>query len=180
MKIAFYLGSFNPFHNGHLKVIETALTRDGMDKVVIVPTMQSPWKYNKVLDLYSRCNIINLSIMPLLKIYGKNSISIDLIERELESPYYSYKTLNRLREEYSRNGENSLYFLCGQDTVSNISRWYNGDKIINEWMFLVVDRPEGSISSSEIRKLVKECKDISPYVHNRVKDMIIRYYYYEV
>ena len=180
MKIAFYLGSFNPFHNGHLKVIETAFARDNVDKVVIVPTMQSPWKYNKVLDLYSRCNIINLSIVPLLGKYGNNSVSIDLIERELESPYYSYKTLSRLKEEYNINGDNNLYILCGQDTIDSIPRWKEGEKIIKEWEFLVVDRPEGSISSSEIRKLVKECKDISPYVHNRVKDMIKRYYFYEV
>lgn len=39
MKIALYLGSFNPFHNGHLEVIKTALNDFKMDKVVIVPTM---------------------------------------------------------------------------------------------------------------------------------------------
>ncbi len=42
MKIALYLGSFNPFHNGHLKVIQQALNDFKIDKVVIVPTMQNP------------------------------------------------------------------------------------------------------------------------------------------
>lgn len=180
MKIAFYLGSFNPFHNGHLKVIETAFTRDNVDKVVIVPTMQSPWKHNKILGLYDRGNIIALSIRPLLKNNPLWDIHIDYIERELEHPYFSYKTLAALRDRYSNNGKNELFFLCGQDTMDDIPKWKNGEHILEEWKFLVVGRPEGSISSTEIRKLVRECRDISPYVYNRVKDMIKRYYYYDV
>ena len=42
MKIALYLGSFNPFNNGHLECIKKALNDHcEMDKVVIVPTMQN-------------------------------------------------------------------------------------------------------------------------------------------
>ena len=62
MKIALYLGSFNPFHNGHLEVIKTALSDFKMDKVVIVPTIQNPWKKEKVLDIDKRAEIINSSI----------------------------------------------------------------------------------------------------------------------
>ena len=180
MKIAFYLGSFNPFHNGHLKVIETAFTRYKVDKVVIVPTMQSPWKHNKILGFYDRVNIIALSIQPLLRNNPLYDVYIDQIERKLEYPYYSCKTLAALRDKYSNNRKNELFFLCGKDTMDDIPKWNNGDKILEEWKFLVVERPEGSISSTEIRKLVKECKDIKPYVYNRVVDMIKRYYYFEV
>ena len=63
MKIALYLGSFNPFHNGHLEVVKTALNDFKMDKVVIVPTMQNPWKKEKVLDIDKRLDIIEYSIM---------------------------------------------------------------------------------------------------------------------
>ena len=58
MKIALYLGSFNPFHNGHLEVVKTALNDFKMDKVIIVPTMQNPWKKEKVLDIDKRAEII--------------------------------------------------------------------------------------------------------------------------
>ena len=58
MKIALYLGSFNPFHNGHLEVVKSALLDFKMDKVIIVPTMQNPWKEEKVLDIDKREAII--------------------------------------------------------------------------------------------------------------------------
>jgi flotillin len=38
MKVALYLGSFNPFHNSHLEAIKTALKDFKMDKVIIVPS----------------------------------------------------------------------------------------------------------------------------------------------
>lgn len=177
MKIAFYLGSFNPFHNGHLKVIETAIERDKMDKVVIVPTMQSPWKYNKTLDLFSRNNIIVLSTAN--DFYNKRyNIVTDFIEKELQEPYYSYITLEKLKEKYGKNG-NELFFLCGEDTMKEIPNWKNGQQILDEWKFIVVERPEGSVSSTQIREMVKRCEDISPYVDKNVVKMINRYYYYD-
>ena len=59
MKIALYLGSFNPFHNGHLEVVKTALKDFKMNGVIIVPTMQNPWKEEKVLDIDKRTYIIS-------------------------------------------------------------------------------------------------------------------------
>lgn len=173
MKTAFYLGSFNPFHNGHLKVIQTAFESFKMDKVVIVPTMQNPWKFNKVLDLYDRANVISLSINDLRE-DNKYNITIDFIERCLDFPYYSYKTLEALKEKYPGD----LYLLCGEDTFNDIPNWYNGSKILKEWTILTVERPEGSISSSEIRRFVKECKDITPYVNKKVVRLINLYYSY--
>jgi nicotinate-nucleotide adenylyltransferase len=174
MKIAFYLGSFNPFHNGHLKVIETAFEKYKMNKVVIVPTMQNPWKNNKVLSLFNRNSIIALSIADFYWHRGYNIVT-DFIEKELEEPYYSYITLEKLKEKYSKENT-ELYFLCGQDTMNDVPNWYNGSTIMKEWKFLVVERPEGSISSSQIRELVKECKDITPYVSKNVVKLINKYY----
>lgn len=58
MKIALYLGSFNPFHKGHLEVVKSALNDFKIDKVIIVPTMQNPWKKEEVLDIDKRTLII--------------------------------------------------------------------------------------------------------------------------
>ena len=38
MKIAVYVGSFNPVHKGHIKVAKTVLKKL-VDKVIIVPTL---------------------------------------------------------------------------------------------------------------------------------------------
>jgi len=170
MKIALYLGSFNPFHNGHLEVVKTALNKFKMDKVIIVPTMQNPWKKEKVLDIDKRFDIIASSIFIE---FSNKRLSIDLIEKELIPPYYSYATLHALKNKYCNN---EVFILVGSDTMKDIPNWMHGGKIIEDYNFLIVDRPENSISSTEIRNKVRNEEDISRYVNENVIKLIKNYY----
>ena len=170
MKIAFYLGSFNPFHNGHRDVILTAIKDFGMDKVIIVPSMQNPWKKEKALDFDKRVEIICKAIDSIWfkdpKKYKKelsplfNYISIEDIEKSLIPPYYSYATLHALKTKYCND---EIYILCGEDTMKSIPDWMHGGKIIEDYDFLVVDRPKNSISSSFIREMLRTRNKMDAY-----------------
>jgi nicotinate-nucleotide adenylyltransferase len=194
MKIALYLGSFNPFHNGHLEVVKTALNDFKMDKVIIVPTMQNPWKKEKVLDIDKRLGIIHLSILgagiihKFHKYYtcGNSPLSTwvnySTIEKELISPYYSYATLHALKNKYCND---EIFVLCGEDTIKDIPNWMNGEQIIQDYNFLIVDRPENSISSSQIREILRNRnkmdayysdEKLAKYVSPNVVNLIKNYY----
>ena len=182
MKIALYLGSFNPFHNGHLGVIKTALCDFKMDKVVIVPSMQNPWKKEKVLDIDKRVKIICDTFgrgnqfrgpIPYEFDFEGNICIIDLVEKELISPYYSYATLHALKTKYCND---EIFILCGEDTMKKIPDWMHGGKIIEDYDFLIVDRPENSISSTEIRNKVKNKESIKGLVAPEAINLIEKYY----
>lgn len=178
MKIALYLGSFNPFHNSHLEVIKTALNDFKMDKVIIVPTMQNPWKEEKVLDIDKRKEIITTTLV-INHFKHCGPIFISLIEKELIPPYYSYATLHALKNKYCND---EVFVLCGEDTMEKIPDWMHGEQIIKDYDFLIVDRPKNSISSTEIREILrtrnkmdahysdeKLCKYVSPNVIELLK-----------
>ena len=172
MKIALYLGSFNPFHNGHLHVVKTALNDFKMDEVIIVPTMQNPWKKEKVLDINKRADIIWEDIKELpINLYEK--VYRDLIETKLIPPYYSYATLHALKTKYCSD---EIFILCGEDTIKDIPNWMHGGKIIEDYNFLIVDRPENSISSSYIREMIKRGGTINECVSSNVINLIRKYY----
>ena len=185
MKVALYLGSFNPFHKGHLEVVRTALYDFKMDKVVIVPSMQNPWKEEKVLDIDKRINIISEYLNPWYQIRGiipyeyafEGNINkiciIDSIEKNLIPPYYSYATLHALKTKYCND---EIFILCGEDTMEKIPDWMHGGKIIEDYDFLVVERPENSVSSTEIRNKVKNKESIEGLVSNNVINLIKKYY----
>jgi nicotinate-nucleotide adenylyltransferase len=159
MKIALYLGSFNPFHNGHLECIKTALNNFKMDEVIIVPTMQNPWKKEKVLDINKRVDIIWEYIKELpIDLYCK--VYRDLIEKELIPPYYSYATLHALKNKYCND---EVFVLVGSDTMKDIPNWMHGGKIIEDYNFLIVDRPRNSISSSSIREMLRTRNKMDAY-----------------
>ena len=174
MKIALYLGSFNPFHNGHLEVIKTAINHFKMDKVIIVPTMQNPWKEEKVLDIDKRIDIIRNSIWHYIQNIDTIAyVSISNIETKLIPPYYSYATLHALKNKYCND---EIFVLVGEDTMKDIPNWMHGGKIIEDYNFLIVDRPEESISSTQIREYIKQGKDISKFVSKNVINLIKQYY----
>ena len=185
MKIALYLGSFNPFHNGHLEVVKTALNDFKMDKVVIVPTMQNPWKEEKVLDINKRIEIIHLSILKAGLIHKAHKmytcgnsplsawVNYSTIEKELIPPYYSYATLHALKNKYCND---EVFVLVGSDTMKDIPNWMHGGKIIEDYNFLIVDRFSWDISSSQIREYIKLDKDISKFVSSNVINLLKEYY----
>ena len=192
MKIALYLGSFNPFHNGHLEVVKTALNDFKMDKVIIVPTMQNSWKNKKVLDIDKRVLIIINSLIKERKnIFPytfdndfeiEPNLLISLIEKRLISPYYSYATLHALKNKYCND---KVFVLCGEDTMKDIPNWMNGEAIIQDYNFLIVDRPKNSISSSSIREILRtrnkmdayySDEKLARYVSPNVINLLKKYY----
>ena len=167
MKVAFYLGSFNPPHYGHLTVINEAFRNFGMDRVVVVPAMHNPTKKDKPAPFDIRCSWLE-------RICDKfeDDVEVDRIEEEMIPPYYSYATLHALRNKYCNH---ETYLLIGEDLVNEIPDWMNGEQIIKDWDLLVVDRSANSLSSSEFRK--------SPILFNSFIPTEIReevlYYYLE-
>ena len=170
MKIALYLGSFNPFHNGHRDVILSAIKDFGMDRVIIVPSMQNPWKKEKALDFDKRVEIICEAIDAIWFKDPKNNkkelshlfnyVSIENIEKSLIPPYYSYATLHALKNKYCND---EIFVLCGEDTMEKIPDWMNGGEIIKDYNFLIVDRPKNSISSTYIREMLRTRHKMDAY-----------------
>lgn len=178
MKIALYLGSFNPFHNGHLKVIKQALSDFKMDKVVIVPTMQNLLKKENPIEFNKRCYIIYRSLFGikendrgLYTLGVPDGIELSIIETKLTPPYYSYSTLHALKNKYCND---EILVLCGEDTINDIPNWINGEQIIQDYDFLICDRTKES--STEVRNRVKNNDNISDLVSPGVVDIIKNYY----
>ena len=147
--------------------------------------MQSPWKKEKVLDINKRIEIIHASILGGGLIHkthkrytcGNSPLNIwveySIIEKELIPPYYSYATLHALKNKYCND---EVFVLVGEDTIKDIPNWMHGEQIIKDYNFLIIDRPENSISSSKIREYIKEKKDISEFVSENSIKLIKKYY----
>ena len=165
MKVAFYLGSFNPPHYGHLTVINEAFRNFGMDRVVVVPAMHNPTKKDKPAPFDVRC-----SWMERVCSEFEDDVEVDTIEESMIPPYYSYATLHALKTKYCNH---ETYLLVGEDLVNQIPDWMNGGQILKDWDLLVVDRPNGALSSS----LYRQCPTLfGMFIPDIIKDEV--YYYY--
>lgn len=50
MKVGVYVGSFDPVHKGHEKIVDYLLSNNYLDKIIVIPT-KDYWDKNDLLSL---------------------------------------------------------------------------------------------------------------------------------
>ena len=141
MKIAAFLGSFDPPHLAHYLIAEKAL-EDGMDRVYFIPAKQNPWKKSQPASFDHRVKMLEFYTL------GEPRFLVSRIEEEVES-FYSYDVLRAFKEKFQE--ENEFYLLCGTDVAMGIGSWYRGEDILKEWKILESFRP-----TKKMKRLIQE------------------------
>ncbi len=191
MNIGLYFGSFNPIHIGHLIIAKHIINEGLLDEIWFVISPQNPFKNSSVLlNEQHRLNLVKTAIDAEPKLKASN------IEFKLPRPSYTIDTLTYLVEKYPKN---NFTIVMGSDGFQNINKWKNATELIKNFKILVynrpgflisethnadfsiIDAPLLEISSTHIRKLIKEKKSIRYLVTDKVKEEIeINQYYQSV
>jgi nicotinate-nucleotide adenylyltransferase len=132
-KIILFGGSFDPIHNGHLKVAQTALDALNADRVIFVLS-KNP-QYKKVSDMENRLNMLKLAIR------GREKFFIDEYELTCDEQYtYSINTVKHFLQVFPKE-EYELFFLIGFDEVNFLNKWHEIDELAKLIQFVAVARP---------------------------------------
>ena len=142
MRIGIYPGSFNPVHNGHIKIAITSVKQKLVDEVLIVPT-GSYWNKNNLVDLNHRIN--------MLKIFESDTLKI---ETEYNITKSTYELFELLKKRYV---DDELYLILGGDNLLKFEDWIEYRKML-EYPFVVVKRDEYD-DSFIIRRMEEFNKD---------------------
>lgn len=174
MIIGLLFGSFDPIHVGHLYMATAAINNDLVDKVLFIPAKQNPWKTNKSVAFKHRCEMVALAIKDI------ETFELSKIELQTQS-CYTATILELLMEEFPND---ELVLILGADTIVDVKNWYLGPWIIDNFRMIAVTR-EGfkgtyvfsidktlDISSTEIRNLSKQNKQLYPLVPKEVEQYI--------
>ena len=138
MKLGIYIGSFNPPHKGHIKVVNYLLIKKIVDKVLIIPTM-SYWDKTDLISIIDRIN--------MLKIYENKNI---LIDNKHNNYPYTYELMRVLKKEYPKD---KLYLIIGADNIIDFDKWKNYQELL-EYNIIVMNRDNIDINYY-IKKLGK-------------------------
>ena len=154
-----------------------------IDNLWMVVSPQNPFKQKKTLARdYDRLHLLTLAIGDNLKIKASD------IEFNLPQPSYTIDTLTFLKEKYPQH-EFSL--IMGGDNLATFHKWKNYELLLANHKIFVYKRPDSEIpklvnhqnieffdaplleiSSSYIRKLIKEGKSIRYLVTDKVYEYL--------
>ena len=139
-----YGGSFDPIHNGHLRIARAASMLLNAD-VVFVPARTPRWKTPEATPK-QRLEMLRLA----LKKDGSPAFTIDLYEMRSRAEYsYSIDLVRYMAEKHKNT---KLYLLIGADEVNAFPNWKDADKIVKLATPLYVSRPEVTIDDKILAK----------------------------
>ncbi|MFA6620363.1 MAG: nicotinate (nicotinamide) nucleotide adenylyltransferase [Bacilli bacterium] len=143
-KIIIYGGSFDPIHNGHLRLARAASLRLNAD-VVFVPAKDPRWKKPEASAL-DRVNMLHLA----LDHDGSGAFSVDLCEMTRDGDVtYSIDTVKAFVKRYPKRG---LYWLLGADEVNRFPEWESPEEIARLVQLVYVMRPGVEIDPDVVKK----------------------------
>ena len=184
-RIGLFGGTFDPVHLGHVRIAESFLSSGLIDELWVLLTPYPPHKLNGNQVSYSlRLKMLEAAFSSMHK------LQISTIENDLSKPSYTVNTIRFFKSQY----KNQEYFFCmGEDSLIQFHTWKYYNEILSEAKLLVACRPGNShsqvdpailkraffvdhiplsVSSSGIRQMIKEGKDISRCVPQSVQYII--------
>lgn len=190
MKVGIYGGSFNPIHNGHIKLAEIFLQEACLDEVWFMVSPQNPFKINdKLLEDTLRLQLVRKALN------GKKGMVACDYEFRLPKPSYTWDTLQRLSADFPTY---EFVLLIGGDNWQAFDKWYHAEDILANYHIAVYPRksdetvekfhtlpsdnvtllniPLINISSTDIRLRIKNGYTIKGLVPECIEKDVEKYY----
>ena len=135
MKLGIYVGSFNPVHEGHIKVANYLINNKFVDRIIMLPT-PNYWHKQDLLNETDRVN--------MLKLYENKNIIVDDIHNKY---VYTYELLESISRDYPND---ELYLVLGSDSFETLHMWKNID-IILKYNIIVLKRGNKDIRITNMK-----------------------------
>lgn len=189
-RVGLFFGSFNPIHIGHLAIANYMYSFTDLDEIWLVISPHNPLKNKStLLHRSQRYYMVNIAIedSPFLKASS--------VEFDLPQPSYTVNTLAHLKEKYPNV---SFSLIMGSDNLNSFHKWKNfeyildnyyiyiyprpgeiPDQYINHKNVIITQAPHMDISSSFIRKAIKEKKNVQHFLHPAVWNFLDEMNFYK-
>ena len=148
MKTGIMGGTFNPVHNAHLLIAEMAREEYGLDRIIFITGGNPPHKTSNV-SAEHRFNMTHLAIED------NEYFEDDDFEIRRSEKSYTLHTLKYLKDQYP---EDELFFIIGENSLSDLPKWYKPEEILELCSLLVFARKSHETFSGTLNEMREKYK----------------------
>ena len=147
-KIAFYGGSFDPVHNGHLTIARKLTEVFAFDEFVFIPAFHAPHKLDrKPTSAFHRFAMLAVSTA------NDSKIKVSTIEVEAPEKPFTIETQTKLKTELP---DVEIFFVIGADSWNEIDTWRDWERVLTTTNIVVVTRPDYELTFSQVTEEIRQ------------------------
>ncbi len=147
-RIAFYGGSFDPPHIGHLTIARKLSELFALDEFTFIPAFHAPHKKNKKpTSAFHRFAMLSLATE------NKGKIKVSTVELDSPERPFTYETQTKLKNDLP---DAEIFFVIGADSWAEIDTWREWEKVLTQTNIIVVTRPDYEIDLSHVTEEIKK------------------------
>ncbi len=147
-RIAYFGGTFDPIHSGHLTIGSTLTDVFHLDRFVFLPAFHAPHKPER-----PPTSAFHRYAMLCLATQNHPNMSVSTLELETGERRYTIDTLPLLHEIHP---DTELFFVMGADSWIEITTWREWERVLLEANHIVVSRPGYEISTGHVTDEVRK------------------------
>ena len=150
-RAAIYGGTFDPVHNGHLKVARGVQQLFELDEVILIPACVPPHKRGAgITSAFHRFAMLTLATEH------DDRLVVSTVELDQPDRPYAVDTVARMQERLGSDCR--LFFVMGADSWSEITTWREWKRLLTMCDHIVVSRPGYELEAENDRGTVVDLR----------------------
>lgn len=137
--VGIFGGTFDPIHNGHLRVALDAQEILDLDAVRLVPLARAVHREQPTTPAAIRLAMLRAAVA------GRPQLLVDPRELERDGPSY---TIDTLRSLHAERPDQPLCLLLGADAFNGFAAWREPDAILAIANIAILQRPDVPVSAA--------------------------------
>jgi nicotinate-nucleotide adenylyltransferase len=150
MRVAFFGGTFDPIHRGHIAIAQAAAEQFGLGEVVFAPVGRQPLKANTAEAPFAER-------LAMVRLACEGAVSrAKLVASEIDAPKSGGEpnyTVDTLAELALTRRDAELFAISGADSFLTLRSWREPDRLLELAQWIVVSRPGFPLSREGLAAL---------------------------
>jgi nicotinate-nucleotide adenylyltransferase len=175
-RLGIYGGTFDPIHEGHLYLIEQVISRNIVDRLLVVPAGEPQLREHAPLASGADRKAMCIEALKDLPAEVASKVEVNSIEILRIGPSYTIDTVEAAIQSFPNY---RIILIMGSDAYKKVNEWHRADDLKKLVEFVVIDRPHHpgdstheidalDVSSTEVRS--GQSQAVSPSVAAYIKE----------